>query len=204
MVAISVFISLVSVLTLACAKPAPRDLVVLERRESVPQGFVGNGAAPSTTTLNLRIALVSSNIAGLEKALYDVSTPSSDLYGQHLTKEEVKIFVPLRQLWLICFQVGAFVAPTSDTTTAVNQWLSSNGLTASPISPAGDMLGVSIPVSMANELFAADFSVFTHQATGEQTIRTLSFSIPASIKSRIEFIHPTTACASSQSTISCD
>ena len=78
----------------------------------------------------------------------------------------------------------------------MNQWLSSNGLTASPVSPAGDMLGFSIPVSRANELFAADFSVFTHQATGEQAIRTLSFSIPSTLMSHIEFIHPTTACVS--------
>lgn len=90
MVAASVFIYLVSVLTLAYAKPAPRNLVVVhERHETVPEGFVKNGAPPPTTNLNLRIALVSSDMAGLEKALYDVSTPSSALYGQHLTKEEV-------------------------------------------------------------------------------------------------------------------
>ena len=57
------------------------------------------------------------------------------------------------------------------------------------------MLGFSIPVSKANELFAADFSVFTHQATGEQAIRTLSFSIPSALTSHVEFVHPTTAYA---------
>ena len=90
MVSTSVFISLISVLTLACAKPAPRNLVVLDSLKSVPSGFVKNGAAPAATTLNLRIALVPNNMPGLEKALYDVSTPSSALYGQHLTKAEVK------------------------------------------------------------------------------------------------------------------
>ncbi|KAF8488535.1 family S53 protease-like protein [Gautieria morchelliformis] len=164
-------------LTLACAKPAPHNLVVHERRESIPDGFVQDGAAPSDTTLNLRLALVSNNMPGLEQALYDVSTPSSSQYGQHLSKEEVE----------------TFVAPSSDTTTAVNEWLSSNGLTASPISPAGDMLAFSIPVSKANQLFAADFILFTHQATGEQTIRTLSYSIPSVLQNHIAFVHPTTA-----------
>ena len=89
MVATFLFMSLVSLLTFACANPALRDLVVLERRENAPDGFVKNGAAPAATTLNLRIALVSNDMAGLEKALYDVSTPSSALYGQYLTKEEV-------------------------------------------------------------------------------------------------------------------
>jgi len=175
MVATSLLICLVSVLKLACA--APRNLVVLERRQSVPEGFVKNAAAPPTTNLDLRIALVSKDMAGLEKALFDVSTPSSNLYGKHLTKTEVE----------------AFVTPSSETTAALNQWLSANGLAASPISPSGNMLGLSIPVSKANELFAADFSVFTHQATGEQSIRTLSFSIPSGLTSHIEFVHPTTA-----------
>ncbi|KAF8531378.1 subtilisin-like protein [Gautieria morchelliformis] len=173
----SLLLSLVSVLALACAKPTPHNLVVHERREAVPEGFVSNGAAPPTTNLDLRIALVSNNLAGLEAALYDVSTPSSSLYGQHLSKEEVE----------------AFVAPSSATATAVNEWLSSNGLTASPVSPAGDMLSFSLPVSKANELLAADFAIFTHQATGEQTIRTLSYSVPAALANHIEFVHPTTA-----------
>ncbi|KAF8488528.1 family S53 protease [Gautieria morchelliformis] len=177
MVATSLFLSLVSALTLACAKPTAHNLRVHERRESVPEGFVSHGAAPAATTLDLRIALVSNNMPGLEKALFDVSTPSSSLYGQHLSKEEVE----------------AFVAPSSATTDAVNEWLSSNGLTASPISPAGDMLAFSIPVSKANQLFAADFTLFTDQATGEQAIRTLSYSVPAALTSHIQFVHPTTA-----------
>ena len=94
------------------------------------------------------------------------------------------------------FQVEAFVAPSSQTSTAINEWLSSGGLKAFPISPAGDMLEFSIPVWKANELFAADFSEFTHQATGEQVIRTLSYSVPASLSNHIEFIHPTTTCVS--------
>jgi len=177
MVATSLLLSLASAVTLACAKPAPHPLVVHERREAVPKGFVSNGAASGSTPLTLRIALVSNDMAGLEKALYDVSTPSSDLYGQHLSKEEVE----------------AFVAPSSESTTAVNEWLAANDLTASPISPAGDWISFSIDVQKANELFDADFSTFTHQATGTQTIRTLSYSIPASLKDHIELVHPTIA-----------
>jgi tripeptidyl-peptidase I len=79
-----------SLVTLVCATPLARDgLVVFEQIASAPDGFVHNGPASGTTELNLRIALVSSDMEGLEKALYDVSTPSSELYGQHLSKEEV-------------------------------------------------------------------------------------------------------------------
>jgi tripeptidyl-peptidase I len=89
MVASTLLVALVSVVSLACAKPTPHNLVVHERRESIPQGFVRNSAAPQGEMLNLRMALVSNNMPGLEKALFDVSTPSSDLYGQHLSKEAV-------------------------------------------------------------------------------------------------------------------
>jgi tripeptidyl-peptidase-1 len=81
---------LASLVTLVCANPVARNLVVHERRDSAPQGFVHNGPAAESTSLNLRIALVSNDMASLEKALFDVSTPSSALYGQHLSKEEVR------------------------------------------------------------------------------------------------------------------
>jgi tripeptidyl-peptidase I len=93
-------------------------------------------------------------------------------------------------------QVEAFVSPSSDTMTAVNEFLSANGLKASPVSPAGDIVSFSVPVSQANEMFNADFSVFIHQASGEQTIRTLSHSVPSVLTNHIQFIHPTTACVS--------
>ena len=91
MVSTSLFICLVSALTLVCAKPAPRDLVVLNHLQNVPQGYVKNDATPPTTNLNLRVALVSNNMAGRKKALFDVSTLSSSLYGQYLTKAQVEI-----------------------------------------------------------------------------------------------------------------
>jgi tripeptidyl-peptidase I len=94
------------------------------------------------------------------------------------------------------FQVEAFVAPSSDTVSAVTEWLSANGLKASPVSPAGDIVSFSVPVSQANKMLNADFSVFTDQATGEQAIRTLSYSVPAALTNHIQFIHPTTACVS--------
>ncbi|KAF8522030.1 hypothetical protein JB92DRAFT_2889042 [Gautieria morchelliformis] len=65
------------------------NLVVHEQIDSAPNGFLHTGPASDSTALNLRIALVYNGMAGLEKALYDVSTPSSSLYGQHWSKAEV-------------------------------------------------------------------------------------------------------------------
>lgn len=89
-------------------------------------------------------------------------------------------------------QAAAFAAPTSETQQAVNAWLSENGITATALNPAGDWLSFSVPVSQANELFDADFTVFTHESTGKQAVRTLSYSIPADLQGHIDFVHPTT------------
>ncbi len=75
---------------IAYGKPMARSMQVHETRESVPSAFQRVGAAPSDATLNLRVALVQSDMAGLEKALMDVSDPASPLKGQFLTKEEVR------------------------------------------------------------------------------------------------------------------
>ncbi|TDL24744.1 family S53 protease-like protein [Rickenella mellea] len=163
-------------LAMATATPVTPNMVLHELRQTVPAGFSTVGPAAAEATLTLRIALAQNDMAGLENALYDVSTPSSPLYGQHLSKE----------------QVEAYVKPNQNTVSAVNAWLSSNGLTASKSSPAGDWLTVSVPVSKANQLFSADFTVFKHSDTGKETIRTMSYSIPASLKGHIDLVHPTT------------
>lgn len=71
------------------ATPLSRNLVVHERRGAVPDGFTTGSAAPPNQTLNLRVALVNSDISGLESKLYDVSTPGNSNYGKHLSKDEV-------------------------------------------------------------------------------------------------------------------
>ncbi|OCH90805.1 family S53 protease [Obba rivulosa] len=174
MVAAGIFVA--SLLTLACGKPVSRLMQRHDVRSDVPSGFVQGGPASPDTMLKMRLALVQSDPDGLVKALYDVSTPGSALYGQHLTREEA----------------AAFAAPTSETQQVVNAWLAENDITATPLTPAGDWLSFSVPASKANELFDADFTVFTHESTGKQAIRTLAYSLPADLQGHIDFVHPTT------------
>ena len=70
--------------------PSFRSMLVLEQRSDVPVGFVKGAPAPSTTVLNLRLALKQTNIAGLQNMLLDISTPGNALYGETLTNEEVQ------------------------------------------------------------------------------------------------------------------
>ncbi|KAJ7932869.1 family S53 protease-like protein [Mycena leptocephala] len=171
------FSFIAALVTLAIATPTDRSaLLVHEHRAQPARGFVSTGPAPSDAELTLRIALNPNNIAGLESELYAVSDPSSSRYGQHLTPEDV----------------AEYVKPTSDALSAVTSWLQTNKISATTISPAGDVLQFKIPVSQANSLFNTKFSVFTHSTTDETTIRTLQYSLPVELSAAVAYVHPTT------------
>ncbi|KAJ7881920.1 family S53 protease [Mycena leptocephala] len=167
---------LASILSLAAAGPAPfQTFVVQESLHSAPEGFSKVGPAADSAPVNLRIALASSDVAGLEKTLLDVSTPSSFNYGNHLTKAEV----------------NSFLAPPEKAVAAVQAWLASHGLVANTSSSAGDWLSLTVPVSKANEMLAAKYETFKHLASGKTYARTLSYSLPVEIADFVVHIYPT-------------
>ncbi|KAF7370374.1 Tripeptidyl-peptidase sed3 [Mycena sanguinolenta] len=164
-----------SLITLATASPVPR--VLHSSRSSAPLGFASLGPAPPDQSLKLRFGLASNNAPGLEAALLDVSTPSSANYGKHLTKDEV----------------NAYLAPSNETLVAVQNWLSSNNVTAVSSSGAGDWLTATIPVSKANALLGANYETFVHVNSNTSFARTLKVSLPPEVAGHIDEVHPTTA-----------
>ncbi|KAI0294255.1 subtilisin-like protein [Multifurca ochricompacta] len=150
-------------------------MVQHELIDLVPSGFVSKGPAPTSQVLKLRLALVQNNIKGLEDALMAVSSPGSPKYRQFLTKEETE----------------AFVAPTPESVDAVTSFLSAHGITATKGSPAGDWLNIDVTVAQADALFDGQFTTFEHTASGTTSVRSLGYSIPASLKGHLDFVHPT-------------
>ncbi|KAJ7687497.1 Pro-kumamolisin, activation domain-containing protein [Mycena rosella] len=142
------------------------QFLILEKRGDPPAGFSRIGPTPVDQVLNLRLALTQGNITGLQDTIYEISTPGNPRYGQYLTQDE-------------------FVAPSEGTTSLVTSWLDSNGLTSSPITPAGDWISVNLTVSKANEVLGADFSTFQNEDTNQTVVRTLAYSIPTSLKANI-------------------
>ncbi|TFY71572.1 hypothetical protein EVG20_g1419 [Dentipellis fragilis] len=168
---------LAALLSGASASPHhARSTHVLHRRDAPPSGFVNSGAAPDDHVINLKLALVQSDVSGLEQKVYALSTPGNAEYGQHLSKEEVE----------------ELVVPSSESVSAVNDWLASHNLTSQVSSPAGDVRSVNLTVKQANALLDASYSTFTNQKTGSTTIRTLSYSIPADLRPHINVAYPTT------------
>ncbi|EPT05545.1 hypothetical protein FOMPIDRAFT_83202 [Fomitopsis schrenkii] len=165
-----------ALLTLAASGVLGRSVrIPKSRRDAAPLSFTLAGTASTDEPLTLKIALTQSNPSGLEEALYDVSTPTSPNYGQHLSKEEA----------------AAFVAPTSKTTAAVNSWLQQHGINSTVLTPAGDWLKIETTVGQANELFGANYNVYVHDTTGKQVLRTLEYSLPEELTSHITAVHPT-------------
>ncbi|KAF7293593.1 Subtilisin-like protein [Mycena indigotica] len=154
-----------------------RKSVVLDRRNSIPIDFVHSDVTPAEQRLNLRINLAQRDLPGLETVLNAASFPDSSLYGQWLSKE----------------QVGSFVRPTEETTSAVAQWLAAHGIASTPLTHAGDWVSFTVPVSKANEMLNADFNIFTHVPSGKQSIRTLAYVVPAELAPHINLIAPTTS-----------
>lgn len=87
------FVIIAYLVVIASSKHLGRSasLRIRSSRLEAPKGFVSLSAAPADRIIPLRIALVQKNITGLERALYDVSTPGSTSYGRHLSKEQVNI-----------------------------------------------------------------------------------------------------------------
>ncbi|EPT01818.1 hypothetical protein FOMPIDRAFT_1048413 [Fomitopsis schrenkii] len=167
---------LAALCTLTIGKPVERNLRLHESRPTAPTGFSRVGSADAATVLNLRLGLVSSNVDKLIETLYDVSTPSSAKYGQHLSKSEA----------------AAFLNPSDESLHAVHAWLADNKIDATTISHGGDWLAISLPVSQANEMLDADFSVYTHEESGTQIIRALQYSIPDDLVGHLQVVHPVT------------
>ena len=90
-------------------------------------------------------------------------------------------------------QVEAFVAPKPESAQAVKAWLTKNNVTIGTTSAAGDWLNVKIPVAEANALLDAQFNEYSHEASGSTALRTMAYSIPASVKGHLDFVYPATS-----------
>ncbi|KAK7036252.1 family S53 protease-like protein [Favolaschia claudopus] len=171
-----VFTQLLNLLTLSVLVTGG-SLVLHEHRAQSPSGFTNKGRTADSHMLTLRFGLASNNIAGLHEKLLSISTPGNSNFRQWLSQDEIK----------------TFIAPSSDTVNAFASFASANGLKTSTISPYGDWVSISLPVSKANELFGAKYINFTHSDLPSPITRTLSISLPAELAGHVDVIHPSTA-----------
>lgn len=82
--------------------------------------------------------------------------------------------------------------PSEETVSAFNAFASANNLQATIISPNQDWVSITLPVSKANSLFAAQFQTFKHADMSAPITRTLTLSLPSNLVGHVDVVHPTT------------
>ncbi|KAH9941656.1 subtilisin-like protein [Epithele typhae] len=169
-----------SLVTLSLGRPSiitRSEMIVRDEHPAVPKGYSPSGPAPAANqTLRFMLAMPQTNVPALHDALMDVSDPDSANYGRHLSKA----------------QVAALVAPSQDSVQAVNAWLGKNNISTSVASASGDMLDLHLTVHQANALLDANFTSYVHTGSNKTMIRTLAYSLPASVHDHVAWIYPTT------------
>jgi tripeptidyl-peptidase-1 len=87
------------------------------------------------------------------------------------------------------------VAPHPDSVEAVNSWLEFHDI--DPLnsvyrSGSGDWVTFRIPVNLAEKMLGAKYNIYRHTTSGEEVVRTLSYSLPKELHDHIDVISPCT------------
>ena len=87
------------------------------------------------------------------------------------------------------------MAPHPDSVEAVNSWLEFydiDPLNSVYRSGSGDWVTFRIPVDLAEKMLGAKYNIYRHTTSGEEVVRTLSYSLPKELHDHIDVISPCT------------
>ncbi|KAJ3555486.1 hypothetical protein NM688_g2552 [Phlebia brevispora] len=162
-----------------------KDFEVKHAWHDVPAGWQFHDIAPEDHILNLRIALKQDRFDDLVTALYEVSDPAHEKYGQHLSKEEVE----------------ALVAPHPSSVDLIDAWLSDHGVDPFSVQRlnGGSWLNLEVTVGQASQMLNCSYNIYQHTGTSEYIIRTTSYSLPSLLHPHINMVAPTTYFSSMRS-----
>ncbi|KAI4629381.1 uncharacterized protein J4E87_003645 [Alternaria ethzedia] len=150
---------------------------VVERLNTVPEGWSEIGVPAPERKLHFRIAVRSANPDLFERTLMEVSTPSHPRYGQHLKRDELK----------------DLIKPRADSTANVLNWLEQSGVEPRDIQNDGEWINFLAPVKRAEQMMGTTFKTYQSQARpGVKRTRSLGYSVPVEVRSHIDMIQPTT------------
>eukprot|EP00746_Dinoflagellata_sp_MGD_P081603 gnl/MRDRNA2_/MRDRNA2_32444_c0_seq1.p1 gnl/MRDRNA2_/MRDRNA2_32444_c0~~gnl/MRDRNA2_/MRDRNA2_32444_c0_seq1.p1 ORF type:complete len:568 (-),score=126.00 gnl/MRDRNA2_/MRDRNA2_32444_c0_seq1:65-1768(-) len=156
--------------------PLALGQVSLEPKVAVPEGWTIVGPSARNQMLELTFAVKQRNLQLLHDTLMQVSTPSSQKYGMHLTNEEVQ----------------AMTAPEEANIEALFAYLQTFGVQGMKQTPNGDMIAASVTVEVAEKLLSAKYMELQHTKTGVIVHRSPEgYALPAEIAASIDFVSPT-------------
>lgn len=157
------------------AQALPAFGAVHEKLAALPAGWTAAAAAlDASTIVSFTIGLAQQNIDQLQSKLLAVSTPGNAQYGQYLDADEV----------------NSIFAPTAQTISAVESWLSAGGVSSYKMTPDGQFINFATTVGTANSLLNTTF--LSYKNSGVTKIRATQYSIPDDLVSHIDLISPIT------------
>ena len=184
------------------ARPSPHwdDMRLQHSWSAVPEDWEYSGPPPTSTTIDLYVALMPRRKDALIQALNEVSSPghpkyifststpfshacthvSHCRYGAYLSRE----------------QVADLVAPHSDTLKLVHSWLEYCGVPSSSVSVThgGSSLKLTgVSTSLADVLLGASYQSYRHAKTNETIVRTLGYALPTALGGHVQTVAPTTS-----------
>lgn len=170
---ISLFCFLI-LLSYSCALQWNNHLVEMESDiiEGLPYQWIDLERTPQDKQIELIIAMKTNNRNLLEDRLMEVSTPSSMLYGQYWTRDEV----------------NNYLSPPEKHLSLVIDWL--NDYNIYDISISGNrFITVKTSIKIAEELLSVEFRTLSHSTRDFTLYRSLThYKVPYRISKVIEII----------------
>ncbi|KZM23601.1 Tripeptidyl-peptidase I [Ascochyta rabiei] len=153
------------------------EAVPVENLHTVPQGWTAIGTPAGHRKLPFRIAVRSADSNVLERTLMEVSDPNHARYGQHLKRDELK----------------DLIKPGAESTKAVLSWLERSGINSRDIKNDGEWITFHAPIERAESMLGTTFKTYQNEVRRDvKRIRSLSYSVPKSVRDHIDMIQPTT------------
>lgn len=107
----------------------------------------------------------------------EVSDPNHARYGKHLKRDELK----------------DLIKPRAESTKAVLSWLEESGVSSEDITNDGEWITFHAPVERAESMLGTTFKTYQNQVRRDvKRVRSLSYSVPKTIRDHIDLIEPTT------------
>ncbi|KKZ67059.1 hypothetical protein EMCG_07230 [[Emmonsia] crescens] len=154
----------------------PVSCDIVERLDSVPQGWAQQEAPLPGTLIQFRLAVAQENGWLLEQTVIDLSTPGNSNYGQYMKRDQVK----------------QFLKPLPHVSKSILLWLERGGVSKTAIEDHGDWVNFIISVAQAERLLQTKFYYFFNSVRSDRIIRTLEYCVPHEISPYVHMIQPTT------------
>lgn len=172
----SVALTLAALLGVHALPSTPPSSYAVKESHAVPRTWTAVGPADKSETINLQIGLKQSNEGEIERHLLEISNPTHERYGQHLSAAEV----------------ADIVRPAADSKAAVHQWLVEHGIHEIGYSPADDWVSIVVPIEKAEELLQTSYTKYAH-SDGSTLSRAAEWSLPLHLHEHIDVVQPTTS-----------